>query len=177
MLLCRKFLIAATLVVAISVLGAVPARAQANASPAPMKPSADFQPPSDDEIAMLRKDIRSKKKQLIAANMKFTDPEAQKFWPVYDAYTADLVKINDTKYALIQQYLQTYTTMSDSEADSFVKRWIGVDESVAQLRLQYIPKFRSVLSAKNTVLFFQLERRIQMMVDMQLSSQIPLVEP
>jgi len=126
---------------------------------------------------MLRKDIRSKKKQLIAANMKFTDPEAQKFWPVYDAYTADLVKINDTKYALIQQYLQTYTTMSDSEADSFVKRWIGVDESVAQLRLQYIPKFRSVLSAKNTALFFQLERRIQMMVDMQLSSQIPLVEP
>jgi hypothetical protein len=87
------------------------------------------------------------------------------------------VKINDTKYGLIQQYMQTYTTMSDTEADAFVKRWIGVDESVSQLRLQYIPKFRKVLSAKSTALFYQLERRMQMMVDMQLASQIPLVQP
>src|SRR5215469_8352079 len=99
MLLCRKYWIAAILSVAISSC-AIQAHAQANAAPAVAKPSADFQPPSDDEIAMLRKDIRSKKKQLIAANMKFTDTEAQKFWPVYDAYTADLVKINDTKYEL-----------------------------------------------------------------------------
>jgi len=176
MLLCRKFWIAAILSVAIFACGNQ-ARAQANAAPAVAKPSADFQPPSDDEIAMLRKDIRSKKKQLIAANMKLTDAEAEKFWPVYDSYTADLVKINDTKYGLIQQYMQTYTTMSDSEADAFVKRWIGVDESVAQLRLQYFPKFRSVLSAKNTTLFFQLERRMQLMVDLQLASQVPLVEP
>src|SRR5215467_14013083 len=143
-MLRKKFLIAATLCAAISSLFSIPAFGQANTSPAAVSPAADFQPPSDEEVAMLRKDIRSKKKQLIAANMKFTDVEAEKFWPVYDAYTADLVKINDTKYGLIQQYMQTYTTMSDTEADAFVKRWIGVDESVSQLRLQYIPKFRKV---------------------------------
>ena len=180
MLTLKRFFLAAAIVLAafLCVLTTPTASAQAGNSPAVAQPSdQQFQPPSDEEIAMLRKDIRSKKKQLIAANMKLTDAEAEKFWPVYDAYTAELVKINDTKYGLIQQYLQTYTTMTDAEADSFTKRWIGVDESVAQLRLKYIPNFRKVLSAKNTALFFQLDRRMSMMIDLQLASQVPLAEP
>src|SRR5271168_777101 len=59
---------------------------------------------SDQDIAMLRKDIRSQKKQLIAANIPLTDTEAQQFWPVYDKYTAELVQINNDKYALINEY-------------------------------------------------------------------------
>ena len=152
------------------------AQAQAASNPPAVSPQ-DFQVPSDQEIDMLRKDIRSKKKQIIAANMKLSDGESEKFWPIYDQYTADLVKINDTKYALIKQYLQTYTTMTDSEADSFMKRWNGVDASVVELRGKYMPTFRKVLSAKNTLAFFQLDRRTQMMIDLQLASQIPIVEP
>ncbi len=52
----------------------------------------DSQTVRDQDIDLLRKDIRSKKKQLIAANLKLTDAEATKFWPVYDQYTADLVE-------------------------------------------------------------------------------------
>jgi hypothetical protein len=151
-------------------------RAQAaNSNPPAISPQ-DLQVPSDQEIDLLRKDIRSQKKQLIAQNMKLTDAEAQKFWPVYDRYTADLVKINDTKYGLIKTYLQTYTTMTDGEAESFVQKWGGVDESVVQLRLKYVPDFRKVLSSKNMLLFYQLDRRIQMMIDLQLASQVPLAQ-
>jgi hypothetical protein len=143
------------------------------------KPAAgqDFQAPSDDEINMLRKDLRSQKKQLIAANMPLSDKEAEKFWPVYDQYTAELVKINDTKYSLIKEYAQSYSTMTDAQADGFIPRWLGVDKSVADLRTQYVPKFRAVLSAKKTALFYQLDRRVGMMIDLQLASQLPLVQP
>src|SRR6516162_5708079 len=44
---------------------------------------------SDQDIDMMRKDIRSQKKQLIAQNLKLTDAEATKFWPIYDQYTAE----------------------------------------------------------------------------------------
>jgi hypothetical protein len=64
----------------------------------------NFQAPSDEDIQLLRKDLRSQKKQIVAANMNLTDVEAEKFWPVYDQYTADLVRINDVKAALIKQY-------------------------------------------------------------------------
>jgi len=88
----------------------------------------------------------------------------------------ELVKINDAKYALIKEYLQN-TNMTDEQADSLSKRWLAVDESVLQLRLKYIPIFRSELSAKGTAQFFQLDRRVQMMIDLQLLGSIPLIEP
>jgi hypothetical protein len=52
-----------------------------------------------------------------------------------------------------------------------------VDQSVAQLRLKYVPIFRKVISGKKTALFIQLDRRLVMMIDLQLSAGIPLVEP
>jgi hypothetical protein len=60
---------------------------------------------SSQDLDLLRKDIRSKKKQLVAANLKLTDSEATKFWPIYDQYTAELIAINDKKFALVQNYV------------------------------------------------------------------------
>jgi len=132
---------------------------------------------SDQDIDFLRKDIRSQKKQMIAANMKLTDKEAEQFWPIYDQYTAELVKINDQKYASIKQFAENYDTLTDDQATNLSRQLLEVDESVAQLRIKYIPIFRKVLSGRKTALFFQLDRRLVMLIDLQLASQIPLVEP
>jgi hypothetical protein len=48
---------------------------------------------------------------------------------------------------------------------------------VAELRTKYIPIFRKILSPKKTALFYQLDRRVQLMIDLQLASSLPLVEP
>ena len=130
----------------------------------------------DQEIAMLRSDLRSTRKQVVAANMKLSDTEAEKFWPTYDQYVAELVKINDAKYALMKEYVQS-GNMTEEQADALSKRWLAVDESVVQLRLKYIPIFRKALSARGTAMFFQIDRRVQMMIDLQLASSLPLIEP
>jgi hypothetical protein len=41
---------------------------------------------SNQDLDLLRKDLRSTRKQLIATNLSLTDTEATKFWPVYDQY-------------------------------------------------------------------------------------------
>jgi hypothetical protein len=152
---------------------------QGQSSNPPAQPSAAQQNQglSDQDIQMLRTNLRSQRKQVIAANMNFTDAEAVKFWPLYDQYISELVKINNTKYELIKQYVQAQGNLTDAEADSAVKQWIGVDQSVSGLRLKYVPAFRKVLSAKNTALFYQVDRRVQLMIDLQLASALPLVEP
>src|SRR5215831_11009342 len=58
----------------------------------------------DQNVALMRQDLRSQKKQLIAANLKLTDAEATKFWPVYDQYVSELITINERKFAVIQEY-------------------------------------------------------------------------
>jgi len=116
------------------------------------------------------------RKQLIAANLTLTADQATKFWPVYDQYIAELVKVNNTKYQLPKEYFDSYGTLTAEQADSMTKRLLALDVSVAELRQKYQPTFRAVLPAKETATFFQLDRRIAMMIDLQLASQIPLVQ-
>lgn len=130
----------------------------------------------DQDIQLLRQDIRSKKKQMVAANLKLTDTEATKFWPVYDQYTAELVKINDEKYALIKEYADTWGTMTDAQALSLTNRALAVEEKVAQLRIKYVPIFNKVIPGTKVATFYQIERRLQAMIDLQLGSQLPLVQ-
>lgn len=150
----------------------------ANLAAQTAQPVANRDNPSsiDQEIAMLRSDLRSNRKQVVAANMKLTDTEAEKFWPTYEQYIGELVKINNAKYDLIKEYMQN-TNLSDEQTDNLSKRWLTVDESVVQLRLKYVPIFRKALSAKGTAMFFQIDRRVQMMIDLQLASSLPLIEP
>jgi len=131
---------------------------------------------TDQDIQLLRQDIRAKKKQLIAANLNLTPDEATKFWPVYDQYTAELVKINDVKYAALKEYAEQWGTMANEQAISLINRSLGVDQSVAQLRIKYVPIFQKVIPGTKVATFFQLDRRLQMLIDMQLASQIPLVQ-
>ena len=136
----------------------------------------DSQPVSDQDIELLKKDVRSQKKQIIAANMDLTDAQAEKFWPVYDRYAADLAKIYDTKIGLIEQYFDNYQTMDGDQAESYIRRRAAAEEDVMQLRLKYVPEFRKVLSGRQTALFYQVEWRLDLMINMQLA-QAPLIDP
>jgi hypothetical protein len=132
---------------------------------------------TDKDIQLLRQDVRAQKKQIVAANMQLTDAEAEKFWPVYDQYTADMKKLGDIRVGLIKQYAQNYNSLTDAQANDLMQKWGNLDESVSQLRLKYIPIFEKVVSAKKTALFFQIDRRLSLIIDLQLASAIPLVQP
>jgi hypothetical protein len=173
-LVMKKFLVAVVIFGGAAIFGRDSAVGQ-NSTPQAASQSSTSS--IDQDIDLLRKDIRSQKKQIIAANVQLTDAEAQAFWPVYDQYTADLVKTNNDKYALIKEYAQSYDTMTDAQADDWTKRVLQLDAKVAALRLKYLPAFHKVLSPKKTALYEQVERKTQMLIDVQLALQIPLVQP
>ena len=130
----------------------------------------------DQDMELLKRDLRSQKKQIVAANMQLTDTEAEKFWPVYDRYAADLAAIYDTKMALVGEYLDNYATMNGDEAEGYIRRRAALEDEVMQLRLKYVPAFRKVLSGRQTALFFQIEWRLDLLINLQLA-QAPLIDP
>ena len=131
---------------------------------------------SDQDLNLLRKDLRSKRKQLIAANLKLTDTEAAKFWPVYDQYVTELISINDKKFGLIQDYADNWGKLTNDQSLMFSRQWLDMGIAIAQLRQKYVPIVSKVLDGRKTATFFQLDRRIAMMIELQLSSQMPLVQ-
>jgi hypothetical protein len=146
--------------------------AQAPAS----EPAAKNEAAIDQDVSLLRQDLRSRRKQLIAANLSLTDAEATKFWPVYDQYTAELTQLGDQKYALIKEYAQGYGTLTNEQALSLLNRSLALDHQIAQLREKYVPIVNKVLPGIKTATFFQLDRRITSLLDLQLASELPLVQ-
>ena len=131
---------------------------------------------SAKDLDLLRKDLRSQRKQLIAANLSLTDPEATKFWPVYDQYVSELIAINDKKFSLIQDYADNFGKLTNEQSLLFIRQWLDADIATAQLRQKYVPIVSKVLDGKKSATFFQLDRRIAMMMELQVSSQMPLVQ-
>ena len=171
----KKITFAALLFVGLCVAGSPMALAQDTSSQSATADStADAI--TDQQLALLRTDIRSIKKQLIAANLTLTDSEATKFWPVYGQYSADMGKINDTRTAIIKEYSEEYGTLTDDQADNLIRRWLDTDIEQGKLRQRFVPIFRKVLPGKKAATFFQLDRRISMMIDVQLTSQLPLAQ-
>ncbi len=131
---------------------------------------------SDQDVNLLRQDLRSHRKQLIAANLKLTDAEATKFWPVYDQYVTELISINDKKFGLMQDYADNWGKLTNEQSLSLIREWLDMDIATAQLRQKYVPIVSKVLDGKKTATFFQLDRRIATMINLQMAAQMPLVQ-
>ena len=118
---------------------------------------------------LLRKDVGSMKKELIAANLTLTESESTRVWQVYEQYSAEISKVNGTKTAILKEYSQEYDTLTDDQADDLIRRWLETDIELAKLRQQFAEIFRKVLPGKKAATFLQLERRISMMMDVQIT--------
>lgn len=129
---------------------------------------------TDADIQLMRQDLRTRKQKLIAQNLPMTESEAVKFWAVYGRYAEDLKQINDEKFQLVKQYGDSWGTMTNDEALVYIRHWLEVDDQVHQLRSKYVVDVSHALPGKKAATFFQLDRRISMMMDVQLASQMPL---
>jgi len=138
--------------------------------------SKDNEASIDKSVALLRQDLRSGKKQAIAASLQLTDTEATKFWPVYDQYNAELSRLWDERYALIKEYANGFGTVTNSQALSLIKRSLSLDEQLAQLRSKYVPIVNQVLPGTKTATFFQIDRYLNSLIDLQVAGSIPVVQ-
>ena len=127
------------------------------------------------DVDLLRRDLRSEKKKLIALNVPLTDTEATKFWPVYDQYIADITKVYDDFYGSVKDFAGKQKTITDDEASAFLKRWSNALVQLAQLRQRYIPMFEKVIPARKAAIFMQVDRRLYALIDLQVVSETPLL--
>jgi hypothetical protein len=129
----------------------------------------------DKDLALLRRDLRSEKKQIIAMNLPLTETEATAFWPVYDKYVDEMRKVNDEFYAVIKDYAQNQKTLTDTQAVSMVQRWADLQVKQAETRQKYVAQFAKVIAGKKAALFLQIDRRLYMLMDLQTASEVTLV--
>ena len=137
--------------------------------------SAQAQDKPADNMEIVKEKIRSDKKLLIATNMQLTESEANGFWPIYEAYQAELGKLRDREIKLIEKFAAKYETMSDDAAKNLLDDSLSIDLDHQKLRQSYLAKFRGVLKDTKVARYYQLESKIDAVMEYELARRIPFV--
>jgi len=150
---------------------AQPAKPASAAAESKAKNAAD----TDKLVDLLRKDVRAQKADIVSKTMSLDATQAAAFWPVYKQYESERAAIGSERLAIIQDFAEHYDSLNDTNAKGLVTRFQAMQDKEVALQKKYVDEFMKVLPAKTAARFFQIDRRINMLIDLELSSAIPLV--
>jgi hypothetical protein len=130
------------------------------------------------DMQILADKVRADKKLVVAANLQLTDAEAKNFWPVYDAYQADLQKINQRLGALIKNYASEYNkgAVSNETAKKLINEMLAVEEAEVKLKRSYVPRLGKAIPGTKVARYMQVENKIRAVIKYELAANIPLVQ-
>ena len=133
---------------------------------------------ADMNMQILRDKLKADKKVIVAANMQLTDAEAKAFWPIYDAYQADLKAINLRLGNGIVTYADAYAAnnINDGMAKRLLDESVAIEESEVRLRKDYASKLLNALPATKAARYLQIESKIRAAVRYEIAANIPLVQ-
>ena len=131
-----------------------------------------------EEIELTAAIINLERKEIINQNMKLSGDEEGRFWSLYNEYRLTMNAVGKRKTKLITDYADRVNTgnLSDAEALRLLKEYISIERAKLTRREEYIPKFQEVLPPKKVVLFFQIETKIDSLINFDLAKVIPLVK-
>jgi hypothetical protein len=127
-------------------------------------------------LEQLRKDVRTEINALIGNNMRFSTDDASKFWPLYKAYEERRKALVDERLAIIKDYAANYTTMTDATAADLMKRGLGLEDKMAAAKRTFLAELQKAFPARTVARFYQVHNRIDMLVELMLAQEIPLVQ-
>ena len=132
---------------------------------------------TSSDMQILAEKIKADRKLVIAANMQLTEDEAKGFWPVYDAYQADLRKINARLLGTIKRYADAYNkgAVSDETARKLINEAIAIEDAEVKLKRSYLPKLEKAVPGVKAARYLQIENKIRAVTRYELAAQIPLV--
>lgn len=130
----------------------------------------------NDLIEMVRNVAQLERKAVMTDELQMTREESTRFWPIYDAYRAEVELINDRLVQLILEHAEAYENLPDSLARSMVDDFFDIEMDRLKVRSKYIRKFDDVLPPKKLARLVQVENKLDAVAQLALAEEIPLVQ-
>ena len=131
---------------------------------------------TEAQMELLRSVIANERVAIFTEVLALSDAESEAFWPVYREYEVELAKVTDQRVALIKEFAGVYESMDNTIAADLLKRSFDIADARTKVHKSYMKKFSKVLPATTVARFFQTERFITNLIDLQVAWELPLVE-
>jgi len=148
----------------------------APASKAKSSPEADTKKKNlDSYIALMRRDVRQEKAEIMGAMMVLSTQDAAKFWPIYSEYDQELTKLNDQRLQNIKDYVQNYNDMTDEKADQLIQSAVAYQKARTELLAKTYEKVKQALGGIQAARFGMVEHQLLAIIDLQVASSLPII--
>jgi len=137
--------------------------------------SPAFSQSFDNYLEVVRDVLNTEKKAAVAETMTLSDMESGPFWSLYNEYNAELYKVHTERVNIIKDFAANYESMTDEKADALVNRSLAYQTKLLKLNKSYYKRFKKILPASKAALYFQVESKIEALIDAELATEIPLV--
>ena len=126
-------------------------------------------------VQQLQAEVKADRQAVVAANLPLSDTESRAFWPVYKAYRAEIETLANRMAKLIVDFAGNFDAVTDAKAQGYFKELIAIERDRLAVREKFAPQVKSALPVEKAVRFFQIENKLDAVVNMGLASSIPLV--
>ncbi len=130
---------------------------------------------ADDAIQLTRSAIQTERQAVVAANLGLNDSESAVFWPMYRDYRNAVNQAADAKVDILRRLFSDYETLTDDEAMSLLDDHLAFEKEMLKIRTSYAKKMSKVLAGRTVARFFQIENKMDAIIDYEMAGEIPLV--
>ena len=117
---------------------------------------------------------RAQRKATVGANMDLTTDQAAKFWPVYDAYEAKMDRIEDRHVKELKDFAAKYNSLTEADAAKKLDEVMAIQQARLDVQRNFVPKFRDAIPQVKVTRFFQIDNKIQALIQCDIAQLVPL---
>ncbi|MCE5243358.1 MAG: hypothetical protein LLF99_09190 [Desulfobacteraceae bacterium] len=142
----------------------------------PVVMPASAQEKAEDNMQLVVDKMRADKKLLVAENMKLTESEGKKFWPLYDRFQDELFLLRSRTLKMIGDYRNSFEKLDNDTARKLLDDYLTTEALRLKLHQVYLPKFRKILPDVKVARYYQIENKIQAALMYEAARTIPLAQ-
>jgi len=127
-------------------------------------------------LEMLKHDIDQTRTEVMTSVMDLSVQEKAVFWPVYNEYRKKSDALADKDLALMKEYAAAYWSLTDGQANDIASRHFELEVERKQLLGELYAELAKVVTPVQALKACQVESRLDLLLDMQIANELPMVE-
>jgi len=126
------------------------------------------------EVELTRAHIQKARQAIIAEAMTLTEDESLAFWPAYRDYRVDMARLGDRLVKVITEFVSAGAALNDEQSNRLLDEYMDIKAKEVSVKKKHVGIFRKILPAPKVTRFFQLENKLDAVVNYDLAASIPL---
>lgn len=128
-----------------------------------------------EDVELVQSIYGKSKSDLVRQYMNLSDAQSAAFTKVYDNYETERKMLGKTKLQLINNYADSYATLTDEKADEIAKGTLKNNQDYEKLYSKTYGQMKKAIGAINAAKFIQLEVYLQTVIRNEIQESIPFI--